>query len=266
MYILILQFNTIKVWLPCSILIGFITFSWTILLHECIHNLIFQKRKTYLQRTVGMFYAILGGLAFSQFKKWHLDHHAELGSETADPKRAHLTPKIITRWYKLLYMTPLLFPIYFRASSREIATYSPKLVKKIRKEQLLMLISHLVLTFALIYFADVYFWIKVYLIPYLFVFPFAFTINRLGQHYNIDKTDPLKWTTYVKGSLFWDFIYIYSNYHLEHHCYPDIPCYNLPKLQKQMQPLYDRHKLKPQGYLGLLYGWFIENKKPHTKW
>ena len=42
-----------------------------------------------------------------------------------DPKRHHLSPKINARWFKLLYMTPALFPIYFRAARRESATYAP---------------------------------------------------------------------------------------------------------------------------------------------
>ena len=48
-----------------------------------------------------------------------LDHHAELGSDVGDPKRHHLSPKRNARWFKLLYATPALFPIYFRAARRE---------------------------------------------------------------------------------------------------------------------------------------------------
>lgn len=30
----------------------------------------------------------------------------------------------------------------------------------------------------------------------------------------------------------WDWLYAGSNYHLEHHLYPSVPCYNLPKLHR----------------------------------
>mgnify|MGYP003693698379 CR=1 FL=1 len=65
---------------------------------------------------LGWLYAIPSGISASQFTRWHLDHHAELGSDEDDPKRHHLSPKVNARWYKLLYCTPALFPIYFRAA------------------------------------------------------------------------------------------------------------------------------------------------------
>ena len=71
----------------------------------------------------------------SQFTRWHLDHHAELGSSEDDPKRHHLSPKINARWYKLLYATPALFPIYFRAARRETVTYPPDLQRTIGWER-----------------------------------------------------------------------------------------------------------------------------------
>ena len=84
--------------------------------------------------------------------------------------------------------------------------------------------------------------------PYFLVFPVAFTLNRLGQHYNIDPTHPLKWATLMKPSHFWDFLFVYSNYHLEHHYFPRVPFYNLRKVHMRLRPLYDRLGLKPHTY------------------
>jgi fatty acid desaturase len=67
------------------------------------------------------------------------------------------------------------------------------------------------------------------IIPVFFIFPIAFTLNRLGQHYDIDPTDPAKWGTLMRGHWFWDFVYLNSNYHLEHHYFPGVPFYRLPK-------------------------------------
>ena len=41
---------------------------------------------------------------------------------------------------------------------------------------------------------------RAYLIPVFFIFPIAFTLNRLGQHYDIDPADPAKWGTLMRGS------------------------------------------------------------------
>ncbi len=99
-----------------------------------------------------------------------------------------------------------------------------------------------------------------------FVFPIAFTLNRLGQHYDIDPTDPAAWGTLMRGSWLWDFVYIHSNYHLEHHYFPSVPCYNLPALQRALQPFYQKRGMRWQTYGGLVYGWLVLNKKPHTDW
>ncbi len=66
------------------------------------------------------------------------------------------------------------------------------------------------------------------------MFPIAFTLNRLGQHYDIDPTDPTKWSTLVRGHWFWDFAFLNSNYHLEHHYFAGVPFYRLPALQRAL--------------------------------
>jgi fatty acid desaturase len=99
-----------------------------------------------------------------------------------------------------------------------------------------------------------------------FVFPVAFAVNRIGQHYNIKEDDPAGWTTWVRGHWFWDFLFLNSNYHLEHHYYPGIPFYNLPRLQQMLLPVYHRHELVPHSYPDLLYGYLVVNNTPHTDW
>ena len=91
-------------------------------------------------------------------------------------------------------------------------------------------------------------------------------LNRLGQHYDIDPDDPAKWGTLMKGHWFWDFAFLNSNYHLEHHYFPGVPFYRLPELQRALTPFYARKQMRWQSYGGLLYGWFIQNRAPHTNW
>ncbi len=104
------------------------------------------------------------------------------------------------------------------------------------------------------------------MIPVFFVFPIAFTLNRLGQHYDINPNDPAQWGTLMRGHWFWDFAYINSNYHLEHHYFPGVPCYRLPELQRSLEPFYQSRGMRWHNYGGLVYGWIILNKTPHTDW
>jgi fatty acid desaturase len=253
-------------WIPVAVLQGFTFFNMTTLLHEVVHNSVFHKTRKGWDRALGLAYAITSGISASQFTRWHLDHHDNLGSYEDDPKRHWLSPKRNARWYKLLYCTPALMLIYFRAAARESASYPEGLRRTIRRERLATVIIQLSAATALWVLGGPWVMLRVWFVPYFLVFPVAFTLNRLGQHYAIDPSHPLKWSTLMKPSHLWDFLFLYSNYHLEHHYFPRVPFYNLRKLQVALRPLYERLELKPHTYREILWGWFVLNKRPHTDW
>ena len=262
----LIRFDHPLIWIPLAIVQGFTIFDFTILLHEVVHHAVFERARPRAERVLGFLYAVPSGISPSQFTRWHLDHHAELGSDDGDPKRHHLSPKVNARWYKLLYCTPLLFPIYFRAARRESATYDAPLRRRIMLERRLSIAAHLSALTMLWYVFGFYAAARAHIIPVFFVFPMAFTLNRLGQHYDIDPADPAKWGTLMRGHWFWDFAFLNSNYHLEHHYFPGVPFYRLPALQKALIPFYESKGTRWQTYGRLLYGWFVENRAPHTDW
>src|SRR4029450_1577745 len=115
-------------------------------------------------------------------------------------------------------------------------------------------------------FSRLYAALRTNIIPVFFVFPIAFTLNRLGQHYDIDPTDPAKWGTLMRGHWLWDFAFLNSNSPLEHHYFPGVPFYRLPRLQRGLVPFYERKGTRWQTYGRLLYGWVVLNPGPHTAW
>ncbi len=254
------------VWVPIAILQGFTFFNMTTLLHEVVHNLVFQTARPGWERALGLAYASTSGISASQFTRWHLDHHDNLGSSEDDPKRHWLSPKRNARWYKLLYCTPALMPIYFRAAASEVRSYPAELRRTIARERLATMVLQFSAMGLLWYFGGWARVARVQLVPYFLVFPVAFTLNRLGQHYNIDPSHPLKWSTLMKPSWFWDFLFLNSNYHLEHHYFPRVPFYNLPRLHVRLRPLYARLGLKAHTYREIVWGWFVLNRAPHTDW
>jgi fatty acid desaturase len=253
-------------WLPLAVLQGFTFFNMTTLLHEVVHNLVFTLPKPKAERALGLLYAITSGISASQFTRWHLDHHDNLGSYEDDPKRHWLSPKRNARWYKLLYCTPALMVIYFRAAASEAASYEPELRARIKRERLATILTLLTAGVLLFAFGGAGPWLRIWLVPYFFVFPVAFTLNRLGQHYNIDPTNPLKWSTLMMPSRLWDFLFLYSNYHLEHHYFPRVPFFNLRRLHMRLRPLYAELGLRPHSYREIAWQWFVLNKQPHTDW
>jgi fatty acid desaturase len=262
----LIKYDNPLIWIPLALVQGFTIFNFTVLLHEVVHHTVFTRRHQTAERLLGFLYAIPSGISASQFTRWHLDHHAELGSDEDDPKRAHLSPKVNARWYKLLYCTPALFPIYFRAARREASTYPHALQNAIALERKLSMLAHLSAIAIIWYVFGFYAALRSNIIPVFFIFPIAFTLNRLGQHYDIDPSDPAKWGTLMKGNWFWDFAFLNSNYHLEHHYFPGIPFYRLAEVQRALVPFYQKKQMRWQSYGRLVYGWLVENHAPHTDW
>ncbi len=261
-----LQFDRWYFWLPFALIEGFAIFNCTVLLHEVVHRAVINVPSEGAYRFLGLLYAIPSGISSSQFTRWHLDHHAGLGSDTEDPKRHYLSPKRNARWYKLLYFTPALFAIYFRAAARETAAYEPELRTRIARERLGTIVFQLSVLALIAWLGGWFVAWKLYLVPVFFVFPIAFALNRLGQHYDINPGDPANWSTLVKGSWFWDAAYLFSNYHLEHHYFPSVPFYNLPRLQRLLMPFYQRRGMVARGYGELVWRYLVLNRTPHTNW
>ncbi len=254
------------IWIPSALVAGWTIFNFTILLHEVIHRAVFDGPHPRAERLLGILYAVPSGISALQFTRWHLTHHAELGDEVADPKRHYLSPKINKPWYKLLYFTPALFPIYFRAARLETASYPETLQKRIARERWGTIGLHVAVMAALFFAGGFGVLARVYLVPYFLVFPIAFALNRLGQHYAIGPEDPAKWGTVLKPSRWWDFWYLFSAYHLEHHYFTAVPFYNLRRLHFALRPFFDSIGWKPTTYGRLFRAWIFDNRAPHTDW
>jgi len=254
-------------WIPASIVIGFVIFDFTVLVHEVVHEVVVTDRASAWHRILGHAYALPSGLSFSQFRRWHLDHHAQLGTEDGDPKRHYLTPKIVKRSYKALYLTVALFPIYFRAARLAARDYPGALKRRIAWERRAAILLHLAIPAVLWWQLGWLAALQLHVLPVFVVFPVAFTLNRLGQHYDIDPGDAAQWGTLMRPSPWlWDRIFLWSNYHLEHHYFPRVPMYHLPALHRALRPFFDARAMRRRTYGGLLFDWLIRNKTPHTRW
>lgn len=253
-------------WIPAAVVAGFAVFDFTVLLHEVVHHAVLPERMPRAERALALLYAIPSGISATQFTRWHLDHHAGLGSDLEDPKRHHLSPKINARWLKLLYFTPALFFIYFRAAKRETAQYPPDVRKRIAGERRITILFHLSILAAVALLAGPEAALRAYVVPVVLAFPIAFALNRLGQHYDIDPGDAAKWSTFVRGSWFWNVAFLCSNHHLEHHYFPSVPLYNLPKLQRLLAPFYEKRGMTSRGYGRLFWRYVVLNRAPHTNW
>lgn len=254
------------IWAPAALVVGFTVFNFTVMLHEVVHRLVFNRGGHSGYRVLRHLYAFPSGISATQFTRWHLDHHAQLGDAEADPKRHRLSPKRNRRWFKALYLTPALIPIYFRAARQESAGYPEDVRRAIARERTLTVAGHLAILAGLIAAGGFFAAFKAYLAPVFLVFPLAFTVNRLGQHYDIVPENPALWGSVLQPSRFWDVAFLWSAYHLEHHYFPRVPFYNLRALHFELRPFFEGEGARLTSYARLLWQWFGRNRAPHTDW
>jgi len=203
----------------------------------------------------------------SSSTRWHLDHHAELGSDEDNPKRHYLSPKINARWFKLLYCSPALFPIYFRAARLESASYPAALRQRIALERKVSIAAHLTVLALIWTLAGGAAAARAYLIPVFLHLPHRLHAEPASASTTTSNpTDPAKWGTLMRGHWFWDFAFLNSNYHLEHHYFAGVPFYRLPALQLGAGAVLRAASDALADYSGLIYGWLVENRAPHTNW
>lgn len=254
------------IWVPVAALQGVLILGFLILLHDHVHGLIFTGKRPRTMRLLGLLYALPSAISATQFDLWHNDHHRELGSSSDDPKRAHLSPKRVARWYKALYFTAGLFVIYAIAAHREARTYDAATRRRIALERLAAIAIHLGFAAWLWQAGGWGAVARVWAVPLFVFFPPAFFINRLGQHYDIDPSDVAKWSTLVNGNPLIRFLFLNSNHHIEHHYFPAVPMYHLPRLNRALQPFFAAQGIENRTYGRLLWGWLARNEIPHTKW
>src|SRR4051812_13174060 len=102
----LIAFSRPLLWVPLALVQGFTVFNFTVLLHEVVHHTIFARRRPAAERALGWLYAVPSGISASQFTRWHLDPHPDLGSAGDDPNPPHPPPKTNRPWFNLRNSSP----------------------------------------------------------------------------------------------------------------------------------------------------------------
>jgi fatty acid desaturase len=76
--------------------------------------------------------------------------------------------------------------------------------------------------------------LQVWLIPGVVV-GYISAVRALAQHALTDPHDPLLASRTVRSNRLVSFLLLNENYHLEHHLFPEVPSYNLPRLSALLQ-------------------------------
>jgi fatty acid desaturase len=94
--------------------------------------------------------------------------------------------------------------------------------------------------------------VQVWLVPGVAV-GYISAVRALAQHALTDPADPLLASRSVRSNTLVSFLLLNENYHLEHHLFPEVPSYNLPRLHALLQTRLP-HAVEARSYSRFLAG------------
>jgi fatty acid desaturase len=204
----------------------------SILMHESNHNLLFKNR--ILNRWAGFICGLPSLVSVSAYRTLHLAHHANTGTHKDPDNMENSVPKSIPMvlfFYLFLFIGAYLYLIHLVKTSLALA--EPKMRRKIIGEY-----SLIVITFtALFLFLPFNVMLHIWLIPLLIAAQLT-NVRGLAEHGLSTSDNVFTETRTVTSNRFVSFMMNNLNYHLDHHLFPGVPWYNLPKLHAILEDEY----------------------------
>jgi fatty acid desaturase len=216
--------------IPGYVLISLVIHGMSNFMHEGIHGTLFRHK--HLDRLFGFVMGAPSMFTVTAYGVNHLLHHKHTRTDhdpddirnfTTDPRRL-----------SLLYYLWLLFGMTFyvgRVSWVAMSHGTPA-------ERTRMVTERLILTVAALGLLAASWWcgffgvvMQVWIIP-LLIASFYGNVRGWAEHTLTAPGHPLTITRTVTSNPLFSFLNINLNYHLEHHLFPGVPWYNLPKVHR----------------------------------
>ncbi|MDQ6802473.1 MAG: fatty acid desaturase [Acidobacteriota bacterium] len=229
--------------------------AFFLLSHEGHHNLLFRNR--FINHATNVILCIPLLHSAWAYRVLHDLHHKFLGSSGDPDDLTNYTSRATTRWAlqfvrltigTLVYM-PMIPIVAWRRADR---------ANRIRIAIEYALVAAVL--FPVFMFVPIRTLLQVWLIPGVIV-GYISAIRALAQHALTDTADPLLASRSVRSNGVVAFLLLNENYHLEHHLFPEVPSYNLPRLQVLLRSRLPR-KIAARSYTRFMAGFlarFLHN-------
>jgi fatty acid desaturase len=239
---------------PAIVFIGLQQHAMFVLAHESAHYRLFESRR--LTEFFGGLFGVLGAIPIGSYRVIHRLHHNNLYGEV-DPDialhggyprgRGYLVRKLlqdlagINAWknYAYFFGNPAINAATQRAQ-RPLDDTSPALRAAARRDRLTVAAVHVAVPAVLLGFAGPAAFAKylvLWIVPLLTVLQPILRLRAICEHGAVtDTSTPL---TAARTNIVGPFARLvlfphHVNYHVEHHLFPAVPHYHLPRLHHEL--------------------------------
>lgn len=243
----------------CFTVIGAAIHGMANLMHEGMHNNLFNSK---LNNWLFGFVAGIPSLfSVTAYKVNHLIHHKYTGTDKDPDELFNITSnKFLIRvmFYVILLVGVFLYLFHVPVNAIRFGSNSER--RQILLEYTIMIAIYTAVIYFSLKFDFFQVVLNVWLIPIVFAVLFG-NIRGWAEHMLTEKTTLFLTTRTVTSTKIFSFLNLNLNYHLEHHLFPNIPWYNLPKLHKLLLPEYKLQRVTVfDSYLKFL--WLAFRKGP----
>ncbi len=205
-----------------------------VLMHEACHALLHKNPR--LNRWIGFFCGLPGAVAVSAYRAIHLAHHAHTRTES-DPDDIEVSTRTILP-LAAAYVGTLLIGIYLYIPT--VARVGYQKANEAGKRAILLEYTLMVITYAAAgILVPTTTLIQLWLLP-LFIAGQLSNVRGLAEHALMSSGNEFVDTRTVVSNRFVSFMMCNLNYHLEHHLFPGVPWYNLPKVHRLLNEEFRR--------------------------
>jgi fatty acid desaturase len=199
--------------------------AFYLLSHEGHHGLLFRDRVLNHAANVALCVPLLHSP--SAYRVLHTLHHRYLGGPGDPDEYRNYTGRARLRWLlqwvrltigTLVYMPLIPVVAWRRASAVE------------RQHMAIEYAGMIVIWVVVFATIPLRILLQTWLVPGVVV-GYISAVRALAQHALTDAHDPLLASRSVRSNAVVSFLLLNENYHLEHHLFPEIPSYHLPRLR-----------------------------------
>lgn len=214
--------------LPGYVLIGLLIHGMSNFMHEGIHGTLFKNRRW--DHWFGFVMGAPSLFAMTAYGVNHLLHHKHTRTEKDPDNFYNFSDNPHT--LSVMYYAWLAFGMVFysvRVPWVAVKHGSRKDYSQMAVERTLMTVGLLALVGSAWWFGFFGVLVHVWIIP-LAIAAFLGNVRGWAEHTQTVSDHPLTETRTVTSNRLFSFLNINLNYHIEHHLFPGVPWYNLPRV------------------------------------